>query len=314
MHPRNKILLYSRYLLSKISWDFTITDISQTWICETLDGIATKYIRKWLELPISATLSNVYLPHNKFGLNVTLPSTKFIQCQTVSRLALKSSINGNMRELWSITSTNKNIPYDIYSNTKDVLKAFRQKNEQRLQNNLISHKGSFFSNIVKNSTLAFNSLWSSVHSKLPKNVFNFRLGYINNSLPTRKNLVKWGLSSSADCSFCFCPESLLHVISGCKTYLDEGRYTWRHNSVLNLIASSLLDVERSKMYVDLPGFISPSVTTGDELRPDLLLTIENKILYILELTVGFETNLKTNSDRKHEKYLTLILLIKKMYI
>ncbi len=60
------------------------------------------------------------------------------------------------------------------------------------------------------------------------------------------------------------------------------------------------------MYVDLPGFISPSVITGDELRPDLLLTIENKILYILELTVGFETILKTNSDRKHEKYLTLI--------
>jgi hypothetical protein len=60
------------------------------------------------------------------------------------------------------------------------------------------------------------------------------------------------------------------------------------------------------MYLDLPGFISPSVITGDELRPDLLLTIENKILYILELTVGFETNLKTNSDRKHEKYLTLI--------
>ena len=185
------------------------------------------------------------------------------------------------------------------------MKAFRQKNEQRLQNNLIS-QGSSFSNIVKNSTLAFNSLWSSVHSKLPKNIFNFILRYINNSLPTRKNLVKWGLSSSADCSFCFCPESLLHVNSGCKTYLDEGRYTWRHNSVLNLIASSLLDVERSKMYVDLPGFISPSVITGDKLRPDLLLTIENKILYILELTVGFETNLKTNSDRKHEKYLTLI--------
>jgi hypothetical protein len=48
LHPRNKILLYSRYLLSKISWDFTITYISQTWVCETVDGIATKYIRKWL--------------------------------------------------------------------------------------------------------------------------------------------------------------------------------------------------------------------------------------------------------------------------
>ena len=305
LHPRNKILLYSRYLLSKISWDFTITDITKTWVCENLDSIATKFLRKWLELPISATLSNVYLPYSKFGLNVILPSTKFTQCQTVSRAALKSSINENIRELWSITCTNRNIQYDIYSNTKDVLKAFRQKNEQRLKNDLIS-QGSFFSNIIENSTLAFNSLWSSVQSKLPKNVFNFSLRYINNSLPTRKNLVKWGLSSSADCSSCFCPETLLHVVSGCKTYLDEGRFTWRHNSVLNFIASSLLDVERSKLYVDLPGFISPSVVTGDQFRPDLLLSIENRILYILELTVGFETNLQINSDRKHQKYLTLI--------
>jgi hypothetical protein len=46
LHPKNKILLYSRYLLSKISWNFTVSDISKTWICETFDGIASKYIRK----------------------------------------------------------------------------------------------------------------------------------------------------------------------------------------------------------------------------------------------------------------------------
>ena len=140
-------------MLSKISWDLTITDISQTWVCETLDCIATKYIRKWLELPLSATLSNVFLQKNKFGLNVILPSTKF----------------------------------------------------------------------------------------------------------------------------------------------------------------TLLNVERSKLYVDLPGFISPSVITGDQLRPDFLLAIENKVLCILELTVGFETNLKTNSVRKHENYLPLIADQKKKY-
>jgi hypothetical protein len=80
--------IFCRYLLSKISWDFTITDISQTWVCETLDGIATKYVRKWLELPISATLSNIYLPYNKFGLNVILPSFNEIytvpNCLTLS--------------------------------------------------------------------------------------------------------------------------------------------------------------------------------------------------------------------------------------
>ena len=44
------------------------------------------------------------------------------------------------------------------------------------------------------------------------------------------------------------------------------------------------------------------------------MAIENKVLYILELTVGFETNLKTNSVQKHyEKYLPLIADQKKKY-
>ena len=57
---------------------------------------------------------------------------------------------------------------------------------------------------------------------------------------------------------------------------------------------------------DLPGYISPSVITGDKLRPDLLITLENKCIYILELTVGFESNLLTNATRKRQKYQDLI--------
>ena len=305
LHPKNKILLYSRYLLSKISWNFTVSDMSKTWICETLDGIASKYFRKWLELPVSATLSNVLLPQNKFGLNIILPSTKFIQCQTVSRVALRSSPNVDINNLWAVTSTNKNIQYDIYNDTKDVLKAVRKENEERLQNQLIS-QGSFFSTILNISTSTFNSLWSSVQSKLPKNIFNFTIRYINNTLPTRKNLSKWGLSSTSDCSFCSSPETLLHIVAGCETYLNEGRFTWRHDSVLNFLASTLTAVQNSRLYVDIPGFVNPSVLTGDNLRPDLLLAIENECLYILELTVGFESNLQVNANRKRQKYLDLI--------
>ena len=213
-------------------------------VSETLNSIASKYIRKWLELPVCSTLSNVLLPQNKFGLNIILPSTKFVQCQTVCRTALQYSPNQDIKNLWAITSNNKNVQYDIYKDTKDVLKAVRKENEERLQNLLVS-QGSFFSNIINNSTSTFNSLWSSVQSKLPKNIFNFTIRYINNTLPTRKNLAKWGLSPTSDCSFCLSPESLLHVIAGCKTYLEEGRYTWRHDSVLNFIASTLACVKNS---------------------------------------------------------------------
>ena len=312
LHPKNKILLYSRYLFSKISWHFTISDIPKTWICEKLDGVASKYIRKWLELPVTSTLSNVLLPQNKFGLNLILPSTKFLQCQTVCRSALKSSSNKDITNLWAITSTNKNIQYDIYKNTKDVLKAVRKQNEERLKDHLFS-QGSFFCNVMSNSTSTFNSLWSFVQSKLPKNIFNFTIRYINNSLPTRKNLTKWGISTTSACSFCLSPESLLHVVAGCKTYLKEGRYTWRHDSVLNFLASTLTGVQSSRLLVDLPGFTNPSVLTGNNLRPDLLLAIENRCLYILELTVGYESNLEINANRKYQKYLELNEELKSNY-
>jgi hypothetical protein len=51
-------------------------------ISENLDSVFKQYIRKWLEVPISGSLSNIYLTSNKFGLNIIPPSTKFIQCQT----------------------------------------------------------------------------------------------------------------------------------------------------------------------------------------------------------------------------------------
>ena len=47
IHPKNKLLLYHRYILSKLSWHLTVADLSKTWICEHLDNVVTKYIRQW---------------------------------------------------------------------------------------------------------------------------------------------------------------------------------------------------------------------------------------------------------------------------
>ena len=74
LHPKIKLLLYSRYVLSKLSWHSTVADISKTWIIANLDSIVNGYVRKWLEIPISGTLSNVFLERYKFGLNICPPS------------------------------------------------------------------------------------------------------------------------------------------------------------------------------------------------------------------------------------------------
>ena len=148
LHPKNKILLYSRYVLPKLAWHLTITSISKTWITENLDSTFMQYIRKWLELPISGTLSNVCLISNKFGLNIIPPSTKFIQCQTTTQSTLKSSPNESITHLWKLTKNHTNIQYDQYSATKEVIKSFRDNQENKLTDRLTS-QGSFFTSISR---------------------------------------------------------------------------------------------------------------------------------------------------------------------
>ena len=119
--PSNKLLLYHRCVLSKLSWSLTVTNLSKTWVVENLDSVTTRFVRKWLDLPISATLRGIILPRNEFGLNFQLPSTKFLQCQNVLRSVLKSSSSETIKSLWKSTSCGINMQYDIYQNTKQVL-------------------------------------------------------------------------------------------------------------------------------------------------------------------------------------------------
>ena len=157
LHPKNKLLLYNRYLLSKISWHLTVANLPKTWLNENLDNFVLKYIRKWLDMPISGTLSSVFLPNNKFGLNVLPPSIKLTQCQIVLRSALKSSSNQTIRNLWKDTSTDTNVQYDQYRNTKEIIKSFRNEHENKLSNMLVS-QGSFFSNIKVKSLPSLNGI------------------------------------------------------------------------------------------------------------------------------------------------------------
>ena len=73
--------------------------------------------------------------------------------------------------------------------------------------------------------------------------------------------------------------------------LEEGRYTWHHDSVLYFLASLFQSIKNSSLYLDISGFISPSALTHDILHPDLLSIILDKCFYISDLATGFEKNL-----------------------
>ena len=135
------------------------------------------------------------------------------------------------------------------------------------------------SSILKLSNLKVCGLWSTAQQNMPRNIFNFMIKYLNNTLPTKKNLRKWSLSDSPSCSFCLSRDALQHV-SSCNSYLADGRCTWRHNSVLLFLARSFSSLQNCSLYAELPFFSSPSLISGDSLRPDLALISPDNTLYL----------------------------------
>ena len=139
------------------------------------------------------------------------------------------------------------------------------------------------------------SLWSKAQSRLPANIVNFTTRYLNYTLATKKNLSLWDFSATSDCSFVV---SLSHsfILSLVATRIKMKGVL--HNSALNFLTEALQTVQYAKLYVDLPGYLSPCIITGNNLRPDILLSTADNILYIIELTVAFESNLNNNAHRK----------------
>ena len=313
VHPKNKLLIYQRYVLGKISWHLTVTKISITWIKENLDNTIHNYIRSWLELPVSGTLKIASLSKARYGLNIIDVSTRFTQCQHTFRSKIKESTNSNIRKLHEVTKKGTTLPADSYTSTRDAIKKIRQKTEETIQENLTT-QSLVIKSIWEQGNSKHNKNWCKVLDSLPRNIYSFVTRYLSNTLANGTNAVKWGIVQSPKCLFCNENQTLQHVVSSCLVSLNEKRWNWRHDSILLNIARSLKKIQTATVYCDVENseFSTPSVITGDVERPDLVVVKGNQCL-VLELTVGFETNMEKNSKRKLERYKNLIRRLKNTY-
>ena len=303
LHPRNKLLLYQCVVLSKISWHMTVSNISNTWFKNNVDGIASKYIRIWLEIPISGTLCIVTQSKSKFGLAISLPSTRQVQCRVTFRNSLRKSVNDNIKNVHASTKPN-NVQYDCYLTTKDAIKKIRKMDENRLREELTT-QSLVIKSIWDFADSSFTNQWTSVLQQLPRNIYSFVNRYLSNTLANATNAVKWGLTKSPMCILCDQNQTLGHVMGACEVALHQKRYNWRHDSVLMNIIKTISSLPATDIFCDIEGFSNPSAITGFTERPDIVVRQREK-LFVLELTVGFETNLVKNFERKKKRYEALI--------
>ena len=86
--------------------------------------------------------------------------------------------------------------------------------------------------------------WKEMWSWTPLRT-QFLLKSVYDLLPTPVNLKRWGKESEEKCGLCSKRGTLSHVLSGCSVALGQGRYRWRHDRVLRVLAITL-EEERTK--------------------------------------------------------------------
>ena len=157
--------------------------------------------------------------------------------------------------------------------------------------------------------------WRSIIYDLPKGVLSFAVRSSIDFLPTLSNLKTWGKRSNARCPLCKNKETLHHILNNCSEALKQGRYTWRHDSILNYIVQCLIFLSKNddvKVFADIKGMTSSGCTIPPNILPtsqcpDIFLYNESaQKALIAKLTVPFEQNINKSHDRKQNKYAGLL--------
>ena len=75
---------------------------------------------------------------------------------------------------------------------------------------------------------------------MPANLTSFCLASTYDTLPSPTNLKRWGITTEAMCTLCtkdVC--STAHILEACKVTLQQGSYTFRHDTALHQVIEAL---------------------------------------------------------------------------
>ena len=158
-----------------------------------------------------------------------------------------------------------------------------------------------------------DAIWKSYIFDLKKGTMKFCLNAATNTLPTADNLFMWGKSTTDKCKLCKGRETTCHVLANCPVSLEQGRYTWRHNNVINYILSCL-DSTKYEIFSDLEGYMTDNGGTipidicVTALKPDItIIDRKKKTFNNVELTCPMEPNIKKILTRQTNT-LTFLLI------
>ena len=337
-----KLWILKNYLIPSKRFLLTVHTITKTHLVK-LDTFVDKYTKKWAGLPRSAT--NVVL-HLQEALDIPAISAVYTEAHNTShartRLQGDSTINAMLdhtlareatysrghqttmeaeemfQDTLHLSTVDGEIPtYNgeearqlTYTFNKGIRTKVRNATREEVQEKLQSHARGLQ---VQGTLLTLASQekedlhWKSVMFQLKSGTLKFMLNASIDTLPTPVNLKRWKYTSSDKCKLCGNRGTTNHYLNCCSTMLNTGRYTWRHNNLINFIVSNV--DKKFKVFSDLPGWEAtgggtiPAEICVTNLKPDIVI-VDNHMrkVHIFELTVPLTVNIEQRNHEKSLKY------------
>jgi hypothetical protein len=208
--------MVEEYKVAKCRLVMTIRDSKDEKVRDA--GIQTRSGRKWAASTEVKRAEDMLMIHDIVGNTNTgragLGNTKFRQWQKSKGKERRDMVLNEVRKV--------------------------EENTRRTKAVELGQQGAWTRWTVPERRLTWADIW-----KMEPLRIKFLIRAVYDTLPTPTNLTRWGLTEDTTCKLCGGSGTLSHILSGCKTALSQGRYRWRHDKVLQVLAE-VLEKERKK--------------------------------------------------------------------
>ena len=273
-----KVWILQYLFIPRIRWPLMIYEVSMS-VAQKLESSISVKLRKWLGLHHSTTNLCLYSSISPCRLPISSLTSIFKASKVSGDLMLRDSRDKYVSASCPILETGTSWRVREAVNTAETTLFFKQilghtqtnkaglgrskfgrfpprgskEHRKLVSDTVVQQEGE--SDFLKASSLVLqcswvkwkhyiqnNLRWKDVLA-MPPNLLSFCLGATYNVLPCPSNLVRWKQGSDPSCVLCHkAVGTIIHSLTCCPVALQQGRVTFRHDSILNRLIGRIQEV------------------------------------------------------------------------